>query len=1113
MPKPGMRVDLSPDFIPAQLNGITIHPENPLIFDFIIFKGDKLLSDGQKPEEYKKLVKYFLASLAIPDQDQWVNLSPYEKNRIIKDDFGKTLMGRDLLAQDYILKQITASLIYPEEGLGKKFWNQVYAKAQEQLGTTNVAVNTFNKVWILPDQALIYEKGNTAYVLKSHLKVMLEEDYLALSKHRNQSGDMFPRQGGGTFPQVKNSTHTINSQLIREIVLPALEKEVNEGRNFAMLRQVYSGMLLATWFKKTLKRSLLGQIYADKTKVKGIDQNPQNNEAIYQRYLQAYKKGVFNYIKEDVDQFSNEEIPRKYFSGGLINSFAMVTKITEDQAVGSLAMKAAENGLDSVEVAMDENKDDQHRGAGVDVIQKKTRMTPQELRQKLEAAPAKKPYTLPFSSKRRQAERQAEDILFQRSIAQERLNTMAAKLVALNRTTRAHITFHVVPAGSALDMGYVEKNDFSPEIWELLKAKGYIRENKIGGFNRNHQLQLMIYGVIQPAFTTLEDYTKIVLPGFSDVQKKKIYKDLMRAHLNYSSIAYTFDDTGEVFVKEQYMDIVPDRELMAVLDHEIAHNENRDDLMEAVMWQSKRKSPQHERAYNLYENHREIECDKRFLEDAVKLGIPKESIITALEKGIAFMRRIPEYKEEADAHEIRLRILQDRIEHPDDLVDFYTVSQIENEIGAMATAVGIRAKTQGPLSSPYQRAQDIFDAYGLIDELFGHLEKAPSDTRGFLDYVIDLYDGKISGTSDYYPTEFKKEEAERLIDQIEFMTGYKIPNKKMDPVSRLNALLIDPQFAKRLIEMANNYALPDILASIEGKTHLSPGEIRSVIDAIAPQLSPKRRNQWNYVDNFTYTRPTQMALAFDIAYLNHELKSRVIKKSLGKEYQYYADKLSHLRDQLVLLLDVSLQREERNGPERFGSSKSPDYKGRDAKGIYFPNKISEISAVDFPFEFFVKQVIMDKRLMPIEGPIEGLPVPRRPWRLGGKWIPFLLIPTNLYVPQQPILPIVTGSHNTYGSQDVENRTTYPANRGPLAHPREYSASDSVEKTLVSILQHVLTEDMWKGLEGVKKHAVKNRGKPQAISKADIRVYKGNRKLGTGFYGINPNRNKPLSPNQ
>ncbi len=138
LPAPGTLVHLSPPFSPAYLKGIVIHPKEPFKFDFVIYRGDKALSDAQKKVEYTKLAKYFLASLAIPDEHQWVNLSPYEKDRIIQDDFGKTEMGRDLLAQDYLLKQIAASLIYPDDKLGKAFWDKVYRQAQEKFGTTNI---------------------------------------------------------------------------------------------------------------------------------------------------------------------------------------------------------------------------------------------------------------------------------------------------------------------------------------------------------------------------------------------------------------------------------------------------------------------------------------------------------------------------------------------------------------------------------------------------------------------------------------------------------------------------------------------------------------------------------------------------------------------------------------------------------------------------------------------------------------------------------------------------------------------------------------------------------------------------------------------------------------
>ena len=93
--------------------------------------------------------------------------------------------------------------------------------------------------------------------------------------------------------------------------------EVNENKNFAQLRQVYNSLILATWYKKKIKDSILEQVYADKNKVAGVNiDDPKEKEKIYQQYLRAFKKGVYNYIKEDVDPVTQETIPRKYFSGG-----------------------------------------------------------------------------------------------------------------------------------------------------------------------------------------------------------------------------------------------------------------------------------------------------------------------------------------------------------------------------------------------------------------------------------------------------------------------------------------------------------------------------------------------------------------------------------------------------------------------------------------------------------------------------------------------------------------------------------------------------------------------------------------------------------------------------
>jgi len=184
LPLPGSMIPLSPGFTPTVIKGLKIFPDNPLRFDFIIDTGDSGLKEEGLRKESIKLVKYFLASLTIPDKDLWVNLSPYEKDRIIPQEFGQTEMGRDLLVQDYLLKQITASLMYPEDDLGKEFWDKIYKKANDLYGTIDIPVNTFNKVWIVPEKALVYEHGDTVFVAESRLKVMLEEDYLAL-KHNS----------------------------------------------------------------------------------------------------------------------------------------------------------------------------------------------------------------------------------------------------------------------------------------------------------------------------------------------------------------------------------------------------------------------------------------------------------------------------------------------------------------------------------------------------------------------------------------------------------------------------------------------------------------------------------------------------------------------------------------------------------------------------------------------------------------------------------------------------------------------------------------------------------------------------------------------------------------
>ncbi|MBF0569794.1 MAG: hypothetical protein HQL18_03365, partial [Candidatus Omnitrophica bacterium] len=114
-------------------------------------------------------------------------------------------------------------------------------------------------------------------------------------------------------------------------MIPVLEKEVNDGASFAGLRQIYHSLILAAWFKRKMKASLLARAYVNKKSVKGLGWSTDNSqqsavsgqqseknsailassadsrqltadlnpEQIWNAYVDTFKKGVYNFIREE----------------------------------------------------------------------------------------------------------------------------------------------------------------------------------------------------------------------------------------------------------------------------------------------------------------------------------------------------------------------------------------------------------------------------------------------------------------------------------------------------------------------------------------------------------------------------------------------------------------------------------------------------------------------------------------------------------------------------------------------------------------------------------------------------------------------------------------------
>ncbi len=337
---------LNQPYEPILIKGLKVNQTNPFEMEFIVSdpkdtrhktqdtsyqnptppaRGFSREAAGRANTQHLKsestqLIKYFLAALTTPEKDMWVNLSPYEKDRIIPESFGQTEMGRELLVQDYLLKQVTASLLHPDGEYGKEFWTKIHTKTRatsnEQLATQDSVLETFNKVWIMPDKAVVYENEGIAYVVEASMKVMLEEDYLA--QQHNAVGDdqrVVPNNEGEHIGSPLRDN--LSSDLMRKTILPVLEREVNESKNFAKLRQIYHSLILATWYKKKMQSAILTQVYADQNKTDGVGHNdPEAANKIWREYTETFKEGAYNFIKEEYDPEAQQIISKKYFSGG-----------------------------------------------------------------------------------------------------------------------------------------------------------------------------------------------------------------------------------------------------------------------------------------------------------------------------------------------------------------------------------------------------------------------------------------------------------------------------------------------------------------------------------------------------------------------------------------------------------------------------------------------------------------------------------------------------------------------------------------------------------------------------------------------------------------------------
>src|SRR3989338_2664433 len=269
--------------------------------------------DSVLKETAQELMRYFLIGVTLPNDTFWVNLRPDAPENIIDPELEMTDIGKVFLEADLQLKKDTASLTSPQTPEGKAYWDKLYKKAGELFGSENITIPTLTRPWIVPNEIIVRETDDSAYVYKATLKVLLEEDYLKSSQ---------PSAVGSQQYNFKDSRlkelNEYSTQLIRETIIPKLTKEVNSSQRYAKLRQGYYSLVLSRWFKMKYqgKAGSYPELINRQNLANLTSKQAWDKQTYFSQYRESFAKGEYN-LKETIASSFGQSI-RSYVSGGIV---------------------------------------------------------------------------------------------------------------------------------------------------------------------------------------------------------------------------------------------------------------------------------------------------------------------------------------------------------------------------------------------------------------------------------------------------------------------------------------------------------------------------------------------------------------------------------------------------------------------------------------------------------------------------------------------------------------------------------------------------------------------------------------------------------------------------
>lgn len=298
-------------FVPGQLTCVsekrdTTEEGNWFIFQYLLKTraaepGEKTVDLGSS--EAVSLV-YFLTGLTLPNDTLWVNLDPWEPERIVISSTGSTMIGRIMLEADLQMKRDFCNYEDPcKNDTGVEYWNLLNKKReelvtecmkkypQEILDVDNIFFSAATRHWIVPDKITIYEDEDKIYIVEATLNIYSEPVYEhSTIEIVNQPGSI-SSDCQKCLNEAAKEYGQYAMELEENLILPLVVKEVNTGDQYTDLRQVYTSLVLAQWYKSHCDQCLFSTFNNTEDVEELEPWKGRDSKEIWEEYVESYKEG------------------------------------------------------------------------------------------------------------------------------------------------------------------------------------------------------------------------------------------------------------------------------------------------------------------------------------------------------------------------------------------------------------------------------------------------------------------------------------------------------------------------------------------------------------------------------------------------------------------------------------------------------------------------------------------------------------------------------------------------------------------------------------------------------------------------------------------------------